>query len=219
MSKYNKYAKALDEAFKTARAEFTEIYARYSEVEQKRENAPKGTSPAETVKKLEAERNYIAIKQEFEDANKRIWTQFNERRSDLRRELEKEIEANNLTTPEALDLSAVELLKSGVLSVDDFENLAAKYDENPTMLKYIAKYAKETAKAANIDRTEQGRLLVLNNVLKNGTPKVLRAWDELDKAAEYCSNQVHSSTRSNPRYTVTIGNQWENITEKAINDF
>ena len=51
------------------------------------------------------------------------------------------------TVPLTMDSNALELLKSGVLTSDDYAAFMEKYDSNPTMLKLLAHYAAEAAKA------------------------------------------------------------------------
>ncbi len=57
--------------------------------------------------------------------------------------------AYDRATPDKLDMSAVELLKSGILRADEFKTLADTFKDNCTMLRLIGKYAHEQGEAAN----------------------------------------------------------------------
>lgn len=50
--------------------------------------------------------------------------------------------------PEHVDAAAVELLKSGVMGPVDYNLMAEKYAQNPTMTRLIGKYAGDAAKIA-----------------------------------------------------------------------
>lgn len=56
-------------------------------------------------------------------------------------------------SPDKLDVSTVEILKSDMLSVSELKELAASYTDNYTMLRYIGKYARERAQKRS-DETE-----------------------------------------------------------------
>lgn len=72
----------------------------------------------------------------------RIWPEFNRRRAELRAALEHEVHSGTLASPDAVDPNGLELLKSGILSADDYYSLVDKYDDNPTMLRLVAKLRK-----------------------------------------------------------------------------
>lgn len=89
-----------------------------------------------------AELRYQQAELDFKEAEARIWTEFNRKRAELRANLERDVRNGNVANPDSVDHSGLELMKSGVLSVDDYYALMKKYDDNPTMLRFVAKYAK-----------------------------------------------------------------------------
>ena len=182
-TKYNHFAKDLDAAFRAARGEYT---AAYNELAKAKENA--------SAAGLDAVKQQIATLQLQEAENKmrteavRIWAEFDAKAADLRRALEKEVQTSNLADPSAIDSNAVELMKTGVLTVDDYFGFADRYDGNPTMLKLIGYYAKEAADSAD-DRKDKVALTVLAQDCAKGTGKTLKARDSLMTAANYCSGR------------------------------
>ena len=162
-TKYNHFAKDLDAAFKAARDEYA---AAYNTVEQARK-AMQDAGP-------DALKRQVATLQLQEAV--RIWAEFDANAADLRRALEKEVQTSNLADPSAIDSNAVELMKTGVLTVDDYFGFADRYDGNPTMLKLIGHYAKEAADSAD-DRKDKAALTVLAQDCAKGTGKTLKAWD------------------------------------------
>ena len=214
MSKYNSYARNLDEAFRAARDEYTAVY---NELTKAKENA--------SAAGLDAVKKQIATLQLQEAENKmrteaaRIWAEFDAKAADLRRALEKEVQTSNLADPSAIDSNAVELMKTGVLTVDDYFGFADRYDGNPTMLKLIGHYAKEAADSAD-DRKDKVALTVLAQDCAKGTGKTLKAWDNLMTAANYCSGRGGSGhRRTTPGLTLSMGEWWEQLSGEIVENF
>lgn len=213
-TKYNHFAKDLDAAFRAARGEYT---AAYNELAKAKENA--------SAAGLDAVKQQIATLQLQEAENKmrteavRIWAEFDAKAADLRRALEKEVQTSNLADPSAIDSNAVELMKTGVLTVDDYFGFADRYDGNPTMLKLIGYYAKEVADGTD-DRKDKVALTVLAQDCAKGTGKTLKAWDSLMTAANYCSGRGGSGNRrTTPGVTLSMGEWWEQLSGEIVENF
>ena len=166
-TKYNHFAKDLDTAFKAARGEYA---AAYNAVEQARKATQDAGSDAlkRQIATLQLQEAETKMRQEAA----RIWTEFDAKAADLRRALEKEVQTSNLADPSAIDSNAVELMKTGVLTVDDYFGFADRYDGNPTMLKLIGHFAREAADSAD-DRKDKAALTVLAQDCAKGTGKTL----------------------------------------------
>ena len=214
MSEFNHFAKELDAAFRTARSEYAAVYG---ELTKAKENA--------SAAGLDAVKQQIATLQLQEAENKmrtetaRIWTAFDAKAAELRSALEKEVQTSNLADPSAIDSNAVELMKTGVLTVDDYFGFADRYDGNPTMLKLIGHYAKEAADSAD-DRKDKAALTVLAQDCAKGTGKTLKAWDSMMTAANYCSGRGGSGNRrTTPGVTLSMGEWWEQLSGEIIENF
>lgn len=213
-TKYNHFAKELDAAFRTARSEYAAVY---DELTKAKENA--------SAAGLDAVKKQIATLQLQEAENKmrteaaRIWAEFDAKAADLRRALEKEVQTSNLADPSAIDSNAVELMKTGVLTVDDYFGFADRYDGNPTMLKLIGHYAKEAADSTD-DRKDKVALTVLAQDCAKGTGKTLKAWDSMMTAANYCSGRGGSGNRRpTPGVTLSMGEWWEQLSGEIVENF
>lgn len=214
MSKeYNIYARRLDEAFRAARDDYKNAYDRLQAAERKRGNGVVG-SP----QRQRAELDYQDAQREFKSAEKRIWGEFNQLRSDLRRELVEVVDEAQTVNPDAVDENGLELLKSGIMTAKDFYTMEKKYDGNPTMLRLLAKYAQETADNSDHESTERGGLYMLAERCKDGQGAVIRDWDALSKIADYCSGQAHGKPGS-PTYILSMGQQWEQLSSEAVENF
>lgn len=208
-TKYNHFAKDLDAAFKAARDEYA---AAYNAVEQARKAMQDASQDA--LKRQIATLQLQEAEKKMRQEAARIWAEFDAKAADLRRALEKEVQTSNLADP-----SAVELMKTGVLTVDDYFGFADRYDGNPTMLKLIGYYAKEVADGTD-DRKDKVALTVLAQDCAKGTGKTLKAWDSLMTAANYCSGRGGSGNRrTTPGVTLSMGEWWEQLSGEIVENF
>lgn len=128
MSKYNKFAKNLDAAFKTARDEYAAAYAKYEQAERAamdaQHRAPDDTAISYELRKAKAEAARVEQKAAFDEVCKRVWPDFNRKRAELRADLEKAIAADSIVDPAALDNNAVYLMDSGTMTAADYAAFA-----------------------------------------------------------------------------------------------
>lgn len=212
MSKYNSYARDLDASFKAARQEYVEAWNKLQAAKEARGNG--GAMACQR-----AELRYQQAEMDFKEADARIWTKFNGLRADLRAALERDVRGGNLASPDAVDHSGLELMKSGILSADDFYSLAEKYDDNPTMLRFVAKYAKDAADDMDSTRAkDRGALYQLAQVCGQGQSRTMREWDDLSKIADYCSGQTRNR-RDTPTHTISMGKWWEQLSGEIVENF
>ena len=213
-TKYNHFAKDLDAAFKAARDEYA---AAYNAVEQTRK-AMQDAGP-------DALKRQIATLQLQEAENKmrtetaRIWAAFDAKAAELRGALASEVQASKCVDPTAVDAAGVELMKSGIMTADDYFTLAAKYDGNTTMLRLLSKYAADAA-ADEDNRKDRAALITLSRDCANGTGTTLRAWDDLMNVANYCSGRGGSGNRRiTPGVTISMGEKWEQLSGEIVENF
>lgn len=212
MSKYNRYAKDLDAAFRAARQEYAEAWDKFQAAQNAR-------GQGDAMQRQRAELKYQQEELDFKEAEARIWPDFNRRRAELRSQLERELRGDNAANPDAIDANGMELLKSGILSADDFYSLAEKYDNNPTMLRFVARYAKGAAD--DMDSTQakdRGALYQLAQVCSQGQGRTMRAWDDLSHIVDYCSGQTRNR-RDTPTHTISMGKWWEQLSGEIVENF
>ena len=213
-TKYNHFAKDLDIAFKAARDEYA---AAYNTVEQARK-AMQDAGP-DALKRQIATLQLQEAETKMRQETARIWTEFDAKAADLRRALEKEVQTSNLADPSAIDSNAVELMKTGVLTVDDYFGFADRYDKNPTMLKLIGHYAKEAADNADSTK-DRVALFCLARDCARGMGTTLRAWDEMIGVANYCSGRGgNGQRRDSPGATLSMGEWWEQLSGDFVESF
>lgn len=214
MSEFNHFAKELDAAFRTARSEYAAVY---DELTKAKESA--SAAGLDAVKKQIATLQLQEAENKMRTETERIWAAFDAKAAELRSALEKEVQISNLADPSAIDSNAVELMKTGILTVDDYFGFADRYDGNPTMLKLIGHYAKEAADSAD-DRKDKVALTVLAQDCAKGTGKTLKAWDSMMTAANYCSGRGGSGNRrTTPGVVVSMGEWWDQLSGEIIENF
>ena len=119
MSEFNHFAKELDAAFRTARSEYAAVY---DELTKAKENA--SAAGLDAVKKQIATLQLQEAENKMRTETERIWAAFDAKAAELRSALEKEVQISNLADPSAIDSNAVELMKTGILTVDDYFGFA-----------------------------------------------------------------------------------------------
>ena len=213
-TKYNHFAKDLDIAFKAARDEYA---AAYNAVEQTRKAMQDAGQDA--LKRQIATLQLQEAEKKMRQETGRIWSVFDAKAAELRSALEKEVQASKCVDPTAVDAAGVELMKSGILTADDYYSLAEKYDGNVTMLRLLSKYAADAATDAD-NRKDRAALTVLSRECANGTGKTLKAWDDLMTTVNYCSGRGGTCRRQQPPGVVAhMGEWWDELSGEIIENF
>ena len=223
MSRYNTYARQLDTAFKTARDEYAEAYSSLEQARQADTDAkawrPNDNEEDKRLRIATAALELNKANAAFKIAEAGIWPEFDMKCKELRKELEKDVQKNSLANPDAIDANALELLKSGALTVEDYYSFAERYESNATMLRVISKYALDASENAD-DTKDAVALRILSDNCKNGAGAVLRAWNELEGLASYCSGRGgNRNAATSPDMVVSMGKWWEELAGQAIENF
>ncbi len=223
MSKYNTYARQLDAAFRTARDEYAKSYAELQAAQQANEDAgawrPDDDAANKQLRVATTALELNKAEAAFKITETKVWPEFDARCKELRKELEKDVQKDGLANPDAIDANTVELLKAGVLTVEDYYSLAERYEGNSTMLRLLGKYALDESIASG-DIKEAAALRMLSDNCKNGAGAVLRAWNELEGLASYCSGRGgNRNAATSPDMVVSMGKWWEELAGQAIENF
>lgn len=214
MSEFNHFAKDLDTAFRAARGEYTAVY---NELTKAKENA--SAAGLDAVKKQIATLQLQEAENKMRTETERIWAEFDAKAADLRRALEREVQTSNLADPSAIDSNAVELMKTGVLTVDDYFGFADRYDGNPTMLKLIGHYAKECRRQRRRPK-RQGCFNRSRTGLRQRHGKDLESVGQYDDRRQLCSERGGSGNRRpTPGVTLSMGEWWDQLSGEIIENF
>lgn len=216
MSKFNSYAKKLDEQARVAFKAYRDAEAAYKKAEQKAREYPQRNGMVNAdyaAKSARAQADFLEAKQAYETARRTFResdTQFNA----MRRELAAAIDDAYSADPAQLDTATLELLKSGILTGSEYAKLLeqAKAASNPTMVRMIGRYAGEAAKARgeshgmNDREATALRMAEYNSRSYTGGDR-LQAFDNMVELYHRCTN--------NP----AMIDHWDRFTAETIEKF
>lgn len=216
MSKFNSYAKKLDEQARTAFKAYRDAEAAYKKAEQKAREYPQRNGMVNAdyaAKSARAQADFLEAKQAYETARRTFResdTQFNA----MRRELAAAIDDAYSADPAQLDTATLELLKSGILTGSEYAKLLeqAKAASNPTMVRMIGRYAGEAAKARgeshgmNDREATALRMAEYNSRSYTGGDR-LQAFDNMVELYHRCTN--------NP----AMIDHWDEFTAETVENF
>lgn len=156
MSRFNEYARKADAYAKAVFEEYAAAERKLQAAESKRNAYPRknGLGYEYDAKAARYEAEYVEAKAEYEKLRRDMRDNKANGLQPIRSELERAVADAFAANPEHLDAATLELLKSGILSADEHNRLIDKAtaDNNPTMVRLIAKHAKDRAAQADEDR-------------------------------------------------------------------
>lgn len=156
MSRFNEYARKADAYAKAVFEEYAAAERKLQAAESKRNAYPRknGLGYEYDAKAARYEAEYVEAKAEYEKLRRDMRDNKANGLQPIRSELERAVADAFAANPEHLDAATLELLKSGILSADEHNRLIDKAtsDNNPTMVRLIAKHAKDRADQADADR-------------------------------------------------------------------
>lgn len=202
MSKFNIFARRLDE---TARQYFNE----FSEIRTVLDKAQEARRFAKTeVEKARREADLIEAQEKYNDVMS-TWADRGERAfKGLRLELENAIKTASVVDPAQVDGNVLALLDSGICTSADFERLLKNSDGNATMQRLIISHIEKTATSPDIEPAERQAMNALLHDSKGHMGfSVLESYDAL-------SGVFHRCLR-NP----SMIPHWDDLTADAIEDF
>ena len=216
MSEFNIFAKRLDEAFRKSCSEYNAAFHALECAQQASRDANAwrlGDSAEEKqVRTARAALKLHDAEATFNEVSARVWDNFKATRRTIRAELEQAVRAANIANPDAIDNNALELMKSGVMTSDDYAAFVKKYGNNPTMLRLISHYSAEAAKAQN----NSGEAIALNSIsdaCQSWKGKALQKFDDL---SDYCGN---ITGREEPDEVSGMIEKWDELSLNSVENF
>lgn len=214
MSRFNEYARKADAYAKAVFEEYAEAESKLKAAESKRNAFPRknGLGYEYDAKSARFEAEYQEAKAEYEKLRREMRDYKADGFKPIRKELEKAISDAFAANPEHLDAATLELLKSGIMSADEYNRLMSKAtaDNNPTMVRVIAKYAKDRADQADADRnTDTAR--AFRAVAYNGNSVNGNAYLETFDAMTSCFSRCMKNT--------ALMNHWDELCSEIVENF
>ena len=211
MSKFNNYAKKLNEI---ANATFTEYREKSDAVKsaESRCNAyPRrsGADPSYMAKSARAEADLAEARAQFEHCRRHL---FEEQRKDIaviRAELVEALGKEYAADPKAVDANTLALMNSGIMTADEYSRLidSAIASGNFTMTRLLAKSAADMAeKVTDSDVARSYRLVSHKGKGMDGR-EYLQAFDFLADTFNRCERNFALSTK------------WDELTSPVVESF
>ena len=189
MSRFNEYARKADAYAKAVFEEYAAAERKLQAAESKRNAYPRknGLGYEYDAKAARYEAEYVEAKAEYEKLRRDMRDYKADGLKPIRSELEKALADAFAANPEHLDAATLELLKSGILSADEHNRLIDKAtaDNNPTMVRLIAKHAKDRADQADPDTARAFRAVAYKGNSVNGN-SYLEAFDVMTSGFNRC---------------------------------
>lgn len=216
MSKFNYIARKVDEIAREAFSEYVAAAERLKAAEAKKKEYPQRrglVDAAYMAKSTRAEADVLEAKEAIKAAKKRLESHADDLAA-LRRELATQLDDAYSVDPAQLDGATLELLKSGILTANEYSKLLHEAQEkgNVTMIRLIGKYAADaadelTAKYGQSDSTARALRLVSHESRQSSGDELLKTFDYL--------GDVYGRSISNP----AMINHWGELTAAAIENF
>lgn len=213
MGKFREYARRMDRLARKAFEQYTEAENALEKAKAARSQYPLrgGAVPADYHSKaLRAQADYEDALHKMNRATQALH-EHNKEIREIRDELKAALAEEYSASPSAIDANTLELLKSGILTPNEYIKLGkqAGADGNYTMQRLISKYANDAAEA------EEQR----NNGNENSTSMAYRAASIVNQE-DYGSNELAKFDVMVNAYQTTANNpfmiqDWDSLTAEA----
>lgn len=212
MSEFNIFAKRLDEAFRKSRSEYNAAFHALECARQASRDANAWT-PGDSEARIDcAAVGLHDAEATFNEASARVWDNFKATRRTIRAELEQAVRTADIVNPDAINSNALELMKSGVMTSDDYAAFVKKYGNNPTMLRLISHYSAAAAKAQD-GSSEAAALNAISNVCQSWKDEILQKFDDL---SDYCGD---ITGHEEPDEVSRMSEKWDELSLNAVENF
>lgn len=211
MSKFNNYAKKLNEIANATFTEYREKSDAVKSAESKYRAYPRrsGADPSYMAKSARAEADLAEARAQFEHCRRHL---FEEQRKDIaviRAELVEALGKEYAADPKAVDANTLALMNSGIMTADEYSRLidSAIASGNFTMTRLLAKSAADMAeKVTDSDVARSYRLVSHKGKGMDGR-EYLQAFDFLTDTFNRCERNFALSTK------------WDELTSPVVDSF
>ena len=211
MSKFNNYAKKLNEI---ANATFTEYQEKSDAVKsaESRHNAyPRrnNADPAYMAKSARAEADLAEARNAFDQMRRHLFDDKRRKIAAVRVELEKAVFDAFAADPKAVDANTLALMNSGIMTADEYSRLidSAIASGNFTMTRLLAKSAADMAEKVNDSDVARSYRLVSHKGKGMDGREYLQAFDFLTDTFNRCERNFALSTK------------WDELTSPVVDSF
>lgn len=211
MGKFYNYAQRMNEIAHATFAEYQEKSDAVKSAESKYRAYPRrsGADPSYMAKSARAEADLAEARAQFEHCRRNLFENKRREIADIRAELETAVRDTYAADPSKVDMQTMELLRSGIMSADEYSRLidAATSNGNHTMARMIAKNAADMAEKATDADVARSYRLVSHRGKGNDGNEYLQAFDFLADTFNRCERNIALSTK------------WDELTSPVVESF
>ena len=211
MSKFNGYARKVNEIANAAFAEYREKEAAVKSAESRYNAYPRrnGADPAYMAKSARAEADLCEARNAFDQMRRHLFDDKRREIAAVREELEKAVFDAFAADPKAVDMNTLALMNSGILTAAEYNRLidSANAAGNHTMVRLLAQSAKDRADKVNdSDTAREYRLVAQKGKGANGR-EFLEAFDYMGDVFNRCERNF------------SLAGKWDELTADVVENF
>ena len=211
MSRFNNYAKRMNEIANAAFAEYREKEAAVKSAESRYNAYPRrnGADPAYMAKSARAEADLAEARNAFDQMRRHLFDDKRKEIGSVREELEKAVFDAFAADPKAVDMNTLALMNSGILTAAEYNRLidASTAAGNHTMVRLLAQSAKDRADKVNdSDTAREYRLVAQKGKGANGR-EFLEAFDYMGDVFNRCERNF------------ALAGKWGELTADVVENF
>ena len=211
MSKFNNYAKKLNEIANGTFEEYRKAEAAVKSAESKYKEYPRrmGADAAYMAKSARAEADLAEARNAFEQVRRHLFDDKRREINAIRAELEKALGDEYAADPSKVDMNTLALMNSGILTAAEYNRLidSANAAGNHTMVRLLAQSAKDRADKVNdSDTAREYRLVAQKGKGANGR-EFLEAFDYMGDVFNRCERNF------------SLAGKWDELTADVVENF
>ena len=211
MSKFNGYARKVNEIANAAFAEYREKEAAVKSAESRYNAYPRrnGADPAYMAKSARAEADLAEARNAFDQMRRHLFDDKRREIAAVRAELEKAVFDAFAADPKSVDSNTLALMNSGILTAAEYNRLidSANAAGNHTMVRLLAQSAKDRADKVNdSDTAREYRLVAQKGKGANGR-EFLEAFDYMGDVFNRCERNF------------SLAGKWGELTADVVENF
>ena len=212
MSKFNDYAKKMNEIANGTFEEYRRAEAAVKSAESRYDAYPRrnGADPAYMAKSARAEADLAEARNAFDQMRRHLFDDKRREIAAVRAELEKTVFDAFAADPKAVDSNTLALMNSGIMTADEYSRLidSAIASGNYTMTRLLAKSAADMAEktTGDADVSRSYRLASHKGKGANGH-EYLEAFDFLASTFNRCERNI------------ALAGKWDELTAEVVESF
>ena len=211
MSKFNGYARKVNEIANAAFAEYREKEAAVKSAESRCNAFPRrnGADSSYLAKSARAEADLCEARNAFDQMRRHLFDDKRKEIAAVREELEKAVFDAFAADPKAVDMNTLALMNSGILTAAEYNRLidASTAAGNHTMVRLLAQSAKDRADKVNdSDTAREYRLVAQKGKGANGR-EFLEAFDYMGDVFNRCERNF------------ALAGKWGELTADVVENF